>query len=108
MSNWVDGLFAGGDNLDLPDDNFGLERWFKAPKGHERRINGHKHAGTRMVYEGATLMPTLDVHRSMEKPFKAEDLLPYVDCLPPDCEIEAQQRRTLMKLGNSKKKDQKR
>lgn len=106
MKSFSKGLFAGGDNLDIPEDNFELERWFKIPKGHERRINGHQHAGTRIVYEGPTLLPTLDAHQSLTKPLTAADLLPYADAKMPECQREAMQRRSIMKKGRSKKKDQ--
>jgi len=38
MLSFEKGLFSGGDSLDLPIDNLDLERWFKTPKGHQRRI----------------------------------------------------------------------
>jgi hypothetical protein len=31
-----------------------LERWFKRPKGHERRLHGRRHAGVRIVQQGPT------------------------------------------------------
>jgi 2,3-bisphosphoglycerate-independent phosphoglycerate mutase len=37
-----------------------LERWFRLPKSHERRIHGRRHAGVRLVQTGATLVPALD------------------------------------------------
>jgi len=40
---------VGGEAADFPTDNVDLERWFKGPKGHERRIHGQSHAGVRMV-----------------------------------------------------------
>ena len=43
-------------------DNLDLERWFRLPKGHERRIHGHRHAGVRIVQEGPTLVHALDAH----------------------------------------------
>ena len=45
MRSFRAGLFAGGDDLDHVPDNLDLERWFRLPKGHERRIHGHRHAG---------------------------------------------------------------
>jgi len=104
MRSFFRGLFVGGDNLEMPDDNLDLERWFKTPKGHERRINGHSHAGTRIVYEGPTLMPTLDVHRRMDKPFTVDDLLPYAHVRIPSTQEAAMLRHRAMKCGNSKKK----
>ena len=50
------GLFVGGDDADLPQDNLDLERWCRQPKSHARRIHGHKHAGVRIVQEGPTLL----------------------------------------------------
>ena len=40
MASFKPGLFAGGGRADLPRDNLDLERWFRLPKGHERRIHG--------------------------------------------------------------------
>ncbi len=104
MTRFSDGLFSGGDNLEIPEDNQDLERWFKTPKSHERKINGHKHAGTRIVYEGPTLLPTLDAHKSSLRAFKIEELLPYVNFDAPETQVTAIARRQLMKKGNSKKK----
>jgi hypothetical protein len=63
LASFQPGLFAGGDAADLPQDNLDLERWFRNPKGHERRIHGHRHAGVRIVLEGPTLIHALDVHQ---------------------------------------------
>jgi hypothetical protein len=52
MASFAPGLFVGGEDRDLPQDNLDLERWFRQPKGHERRIHGHRHAGGRLVQEG--------------------------------------------------------
>ena len=38
MSSFAPGLFVGGEGADWLADNVDLERWFKRPKGHERRI----------------------------------------------------------------------
>jgi hypothetical protein len=56
MGSFHVGLFAGGDDLASVQDNLELERWFRVAKGHERRIHGHRHAGIRLVREGATLV----------------------------------------------------
>ncbi len=56
MASFKPGLFAGGGRADLPRDNLDLERWFRLPKGHERRIHGRSHAGVRIVQEGATML----------------------------------------------------
>ena len=52
MSGFEPGLFVGGEMAEFPADNLDLERWFKGPKGHERRIHGHCHAGVRIVRQG--------------------------------------------------------
>ena len=48
MSSFEAGLFVGGESADFPADNLDLERWFKRPKGHERRLHGRRHAGVRL------------------------------------------------------------
>ncbi len=40
MLSFEDGLFSGGDDLDLPDDNLDLERWIKGPKAGQSRYIG--------------------------------------------------------------------
>ena len=65
MAAFMVGLFAGPEVAEDVQDNLELERWFRLPKGHERRIHGRKHAGVRLVQEGATLMPVLDAHGSV-------------------------------------------
>ena len=69
MASFKPGLFAGGGRGDWPRDNLDLERWFRLPKGHERRIHGRCHAGVRIVQEGATMMLALDAHRHHPQPF---------------------------------------
>ena len=76
LTSFHPGLFAGGDAADLPQDNLELERWFRNPKGHERRIHGHRHAGVRIVLEGPTLIHALDVHQRRSDPLTVADLLP--------------------------------
>ena len=39
MDRFAPGLFVGGNAADVPWDNLDLERWFRLPKGHERRIH---------------------------------------------------------------------
>jgi hypothetical protein len=97
------GLFAGPEVDQEIRDNLDLERWFRLPKGHERRIHGRKHAGVRLVQEGATLMPTLDAHKGRDEPFEAEELLGYKDAKPPKQEQEAIHRRNIMRRARSKK-----
>ena len=104
MERFAPGLFAGGDDLDLPLDNLDLERWFKLPKGHERRIHGRQHVGTRIVIEGPTLMLALDAHHTHPAPFHPEELLPYRHATPPPSQIDAEHRRTVMRKARSRKK----
>ena len=97
------GLFCGPQVDQEIRDNLELERWFRLPKGHERRIHGRKHAGVRLVQEGATLMPTLDAHKDREEPFEAEELLGFKDAKPPKQEQQAMHRRKIMRRARSKK-----
>jgi hypothetical protein len=103
MAAFMVGLFAGGDLEGLPADNLDLERWFRLPKGHARRINGRRHAGVRLVQEGATLMPVLDAHRDRGA-FTAEELVGYRHAKPPGDEQEAVKRRKVMRKARSRKK----
>jgi hypothetical protein len=106
MSSWGGGLFVrvrGKKGEDLPTDNDELERWFRKPKGHARRIHGRKHAGTRIVQEGPTLLPTLNAHEAHPEPFTATELLPYRNALEPADQREAIQRRKIMGKARSKK-----
>jgi prefoldin subunit 5 len=108
MLAWVAGLFLpveGKEGEERPKDNLDLERWFRNPKGHERRIHGHKHAGVRIVQEGPTLVHALDAHEEHDAPFTAEDLLPYRHAQPPNDQKEAIQRRKVMRKARSKKND---
>lgn len=45
MKSFQPGLFLGEEIADLPRDNLALERWFRHPKSHGRKIHGHQHAG---------------------------------------------------------------
>ena len=80
MSSFEPGLFVGGEAADFPADNLDLERWFKRPKGHERRIHGHRHAGVRIVQQGPTLMLALDAHVHHDGPFTVDDLAALRSC----------------------------
>jgi hypothetical protein len=104
MSTFLPGLFAGGDLKGVPQDNLELERWFRVPKGHERRIHGHRHAGVRLVQEGGTLMLVLDAHRNHSGPFAVEDLQSYRSATRPPAEQEALRRRKVMRRARSRKK----
>ena len=103
MDSFSHGLFIGEDVLGFPTDNLDLERWFKNPKGHERRIHGHAHAGVRIVQEGPTLILALDAHLRHPAPFSQEDLYPYADAKPPACQQEAIHRRKVMRKARSSK-----
>jgi hypothetical protein len=104
MISFVAGLFVGEGKFQEIRDNLDLERWFRLPKSHERRIHGHRHAGVRIVQEGPTLMQALDAHLSHPEPFAAEDLLPYRAAREPLSQKQARARRKVMKKARSKKK----
>lgn len=104
MASFKPGLFAGGGRGDWPCDNLELERWFRLPKGHERRIHGRCHAGVRIVQEGATMMLALDAHRYHPQPFSQKELLPYRDAEAPDSQKEVLHRRRVMRAARSTKK----
>lgn len=103
MATFAAGLFVGEGVAEEVIDNLDLERWFRLPKGHERRIHGHKHAGVRLVQEGATLMPTLDAHKGRDYPFAPDDLLDFRAAQPPKQEVDALARRNVMRQARSKK-----
>jgi hypothetical protein len=103
MGSFQPGLFAGGDAVELPSDNLDLERWFRNPKGHERRIHGHHHAGVRIVQEGCTLIHALDAHLRNPEPLRAADLLPYRHATLPASQLQALARRKLMRRARSTK-----
>ena len=84
MASFKPGLFAGGGRADLPRDNLDLERWFRLPKGHERRIHGRCHAGVRIVQEGTTMLLALDAHRHHPQPFTEVELRPYRHATVPE------------------------
>ena len=105
MAGFAAGLFVGGETLPCLQDNLDLERWFRKPKGHERRIHGHRHAGVRIVQEGPTLLLALDGHLTHPEPFTAHDLERYQDVSAPACQVEALHRRKLMRAARSKKNE---
>lgn len=104
MTTFAPGLFAGGDTADLPVDNLDLERAFRLPKGHERRIHGHAHAGVRIVQRGPTLLLTLDAHTRHPDPFDTLDLLPWRHAQAPDAQQQSMRRRRVMRMARSTKK----
>jgi hypothetical protein len=101
MASFKPGLFAGGGRADLPRDNLDLERWFRLPKGHERRIHGRSHAGVRIVQEGATMLLALDAHRHHPQPFTEAELRLYRDATVPASQQEAIRRRKVMRTARS-------
>jgi hypothetical protein len=103
MLSFLAGLFVGEQAYEAIKDNLDLERWFRLPKSHERRIHGHRHAGIRLVLEGATLVPALDAHAAHPGQFTVHDLLPYRAAREPPCQTEARKRRTIMRKARSKK-----
>jgi hypothetical protein len=108
MRDWKEGLFVGPRAKKGEkglQDNLELERWFRKPKRHERRIHGRRHAGMRIVQEGPTLVHVLDAHDAHPGPFTAEDLAPYWSAEAPPEQQEAIQRRKVMRKARSKKKE---
>jgi len=103
MASFAAGLFVGP-VADLPEDNLDLERWFRKPKSHERRIHGRRHAGVRLVQEGPTLVLTLDAHVHHPEPFAAADLIPYHSAQPPPSQQAAIACRRIMRKARSTKK----
>jgi hypothetical protein len=104
MRSFRAGLFAGDDTFDQVHDNLDLERWFRLPKGHERRIHGHRHAGVRIVQEGPTLVHALDAHQTHPERFGVDDLLPYRSARAPACQCQAIHRRKVMQKARSRTK----
>jgi hypothetical protein len=108
LGSWGVGLFVGvrGQKAAVaPQDNLDLERWFRTPKGHERRIHGHRHAGVRIVQEGPTLLLVLNAHEAHPEPFTAQDLLPYRHAKAPADQLQAIHRRKIMRRARSPKND---
>jgi hypothetical protein len=104
MIGFLAGLFVGEGKFEEIRDNLDLERWFRLPKSHERRIHGHRHAGVRIVQDGPTLVPALDAHAAHPGPFTADDLLPYRMARLPLGQRQAVGRRKIMRRARSKKK----
>jgi hypothetical protein len=104
MISFVAGLFVGAGKFEEITDNLDLERWFRLPKSHERRIHGHRHAGVRIVQEGPTLVHALDAHVAHPEPFTVTDLFPYRTAREPPCQTKALHRRKIMRKARSKKK----
>jgi hypothetical protein len=108
MRDWKEGLFLGPRATKGEkglQDNLELERWFRKPKRHERKIHGRRHAGMRIVQEGPTLVHVLDAHDAHPGPFTAEELAPYWPAEAPPEQQEALQRRKVMRQARSKKNE---
>jgi hypothetical protein len=103
MLSFLAGLFVGEEDYEGIRDNLDLERWFRLPKSHERRIHGRRHAGVRLVQTGATLVPALDAHASHPEVFTVDDLLAYRGSSEPSCQTQALGRRKIMRKARSKK-----
>jgi hypothetical protein len=103
MTSFLAGLFVGEGKFDEVRDNLDLERWFRLPKSHERRIHGHRHAGIRIVLEGPTLVHALDAHTAHPEPFTVDDLLPHRAARAPQSQEQALNRRKIMRKARSKK-----
>jgi hypothetical protein len=101
MTSFEPGLFQGPADGGLPRDNLDLERWFRQPKGHERRIHGRRHAGVRLVHEGPTLTCALDAHLHHLGPFTASELAPYHAAPPPRSQQAALDRHRIMRKARS-------
>ena len=80
--------------------------FFRGPKGHERRINGHSHAGTRIVQRGPTLILTLDAHLRHPGPFSADELAPWRNASPPEVQRDCRHRARIMRQARSSKRRQ--
>lgn len=102
MASFLPGLFLGPVD-EMPRDNLDLERWFRQPKGHERRIHGRRHAGVRLVHRGPTLACALDAHLQHLGPFTAAELAPYQSAQPPPSQKAAFARHRIMRKARSSK-----
>jgi hypothetical protein len=102
MDRFERGLFAGGDRLDALRDNLELERWFRLPKSHERRVHGRQHAGTRLVLEGPSMVLALDAHSAHPRPFTETELEPWLGASPTPDELQAIERRKVMRKAASR------
>ena len=103
MIRFLAGLCVGEATFEGIRDNLDLERWFRLPKSHERRLHGRRHAGVRIVQEGPTMVHALDAHVAHPGRFTGADLLPYLRAREPTCQREALNRRKIMRKARSKK-----
>jgi hypothetical protein len=103
MLSFLAGPFVGEEDYEAIKDDLDLERWFRSPKSHERRIHGHRRAGIRLVLEGPTSVHALDAHAAPPGPFSGDDLLPDRTAREPPCQTEARNRRTIMRKARSRR-----
>ena len=102
-SGFALGLFVGDETAECPADNVDWERWCKGPKGHERRIQGQRPAGVRIVQQGPTLMLALDAPGHHDGPFTGGDLAPYGHARVPERQQQAVERGKIMRQARSRK-----
>lgn len=103
MERFEPGLFVGGEDVQTIQDNMDLERWFKRPKAHLRKIHGRQHAGVKIVVEGPSLALALDAHVSHRRPFREDELRPYFGARPSAEQLDAVERRKIMWRARSYK-----
>jgi len=104
MSSFEPGVFVGGEGADFPADKVDVERWFKRPKGHARRMHGRRHAGVRLVQQGPTRMLALAAPVHHHGPWTVDDLEPYRHSRVPASQQEAVERGKSMRQARSRKK----
>ena len=104
MLSFLAGLFVGEEEYEAIRDNLDLERWFRLPKSHERRIHGHRHAGSSAGPGRADVgaCPGCS-HGASPGPFTVDALLAYRTAREPPCQTEARNRRTIMRKARSQK-----
>jgi hypothetical protein len=102
--SFLAGMLAGEGRLEEIKVNLDLERWFRLPKSHERRIQGDRHAGVRIVLEGPKSHHALDAHVFHPEPFIVEDLPPYRTAQERLCQKQALDRRKITRKARSTKK----
>ena len=103
MISFLAGLFVGSGTFEQIKDNLDLERWFRLPKSHERRIHGHRHAGVRIVQDGPRY-PGTGRPRRPSRAIYRRGPAPYRMAREPPCQREALNRRKIMRKARSKKK----
>ena len=92
-----------GEAAACPADPGDLERWCTAPKGHARRMQGHRPAGVRIGPQGPTRMWTLDAPGHHAGRWTVGDLAPYGQAGGPERQPPAVERGTIMRQARSRK-----